>query len=58
MTLLDFREKVLKLKGLVTDPEDRAALEEAIKTTAIYRTVGDRDAKTLDTLLEKYVETP
>jgi hypothetical protein len=55
MTLLDFREKVLKLKGLVTDPEDRAALEEAIKTTAIYRTVGDRDA---DTLLEKYVETP
>lgn len=54
MTLLEFREAVLKLKGRITDPTDKHALEEAIKTTATYRTITSVDADTLNRLVEKY----
>lgn len=54
MTPLDFRNTVLSLKGRITDPEDRHALEQTIKSVAMYRTIGPVDADVLKRLVSKY----
>lgn len=57
MTLMDFREGVLKLKDVVS-AEDRFALQDVIKNVATYRLVGPVDADVMTKLLEKYAERP
>lgn len=57
MTVLEFRELVLRLKQTPMTPEDHGLLYELTKSVATYGIVSPVDEETVGTLAKKYLET-